>query len=124
MAVKIVDSVEEAICHINTNGSHHSDAIVTSNAETAELFFESIDSADVMWNASTRFADGNRFGFGAEVGVSTNKIHARGPVGLDGLTTYKYRIYGNGNTVGRDGPHLTAISKPVKKRRVEDLRKY
>ena len=121
MAVKTVDSVDHAIRHINSNGSHHSDAIVTANAETAELFFESIDSADVMWNASTRFADGNRFGFGAEVGVSTNKIHARGPVGLEGLTTYKYRIYGNGNTVGSDGPRLVPISKPTKKRTVRDV---
>lgn len=121
MAVKIVDSVDEAICHINANGSHHSDAIVTGNAKTAELFFESIDSADVMWNASTRFADGNRFGFGAEVGVSTNKIHARGPVGLEGLTTYTYRIYGNGNTVESDGSRLVPISKPVKKRTISDV---
>jgi glutamate-5-semialdehyde dehydrogenase len=122
MAVKIVESIDDAISHINSHGSHHSDAIITANSDTAEKFFESIDSADVMWNASTRFADGNRFGFGAEVGVSTNKIHARGPVGLEGLTTYKYRIYGNGNTVGSDGPRLAAIAKPLSKRRVEDVK--
>ena len=110
LALRLVDSLEEAIDHINTNGSHHSDAIVTRNPQTAELFMESVDSADVMWNASTRFADGNRFGFGAEVGVSTNKIHARGPVGLEGLTSYKYRVYGNGNTVSEDGPNLTPFS--------------
>ena len=123
LAVKLVDSVEEAIDHINHHGSHHSEAIVTSNPATAELFFESVDSADVMWNASTRFADGNRFGFGAEVGVSTNKIHARGPVGLEGLTTYKYRIYGNGNTVGQDGSRLVPVAKSVARKTVEDLRR-
>jgi glutamate-5-semialdehyde dehydrogenase len=110
LAVRMVDSLEEAIAHINDNGSHHSDCIVTSNPSAALKFMESVDSADVMWNASTRFADGNRFGFGAEVGVSTNKIHARGPVGLEGLTTYKYRVYGDGQTVGRDGPNLIPVA--------------
>jgi glutamate-5-semialdehyde dehydrogenase len=122
LAVKIVDSVQEAIDHINTNGSHHSEAIVTRDPIVAEQFMNSVDSADVMWNASTRFADGNRFGFGAEVGVSTNKIHARGPVGLEGLTTYKYRVYGSGNTVGKDGPNLVAVAdnkQPIL--RVENL---
>jgi glutamate-5-semialdehyde dehydrogenase len=121
LAVKIVESTHAAIDHINTFGSHHSDAIVTMNAITAETFFQSVDSADVMWNASTRFADGNRFGFGAEVGVSTNKIHARGPVGLEGLTTYKYRIYGNGNTVGADGPRLVPLASPANRKRLEDI---
>ena len=110
LALRLVDSLDEAIEHINSHGSHHSDAIVTMNPQTAKIFMESIDSADVMWNASTRFADGNRFGFGAEVGVSTNKIHARGPVGLEGLTSYKYRVYGNGNTVGEDGGRLVPFA--------------
>jgi glutamate-5-semialdehyde dehydrogenase len=123
MNVVIVDSLEDAINHINTLGSHHSDAIVTDNAKSAEIFMSSVDSADVMWNASTRFADGNRFGFGAEVGVSTNKIHARGPVGLEGLTTYKYRIYGSGNTVGRDGSNLVPIAKSHRKRTLDDIKR-
>lgn len=110
LAVKFVSSHQAAIAHINSHGSHHTDAIVTSNSAVAELFLEAIDSADVIWNASTRFADGNRLGFGAEVGVSTNKIHARGPVGLEGLTTYKYRIYGTGQTVGHDGPNLVPLA--------------
>jgi glutamate-5-semialdehyde dehydrogenase len=124
LAVKIVDSLEGAIDHINTNGSHHSECIVTANPDTAEIFMNAIDSADVMWNASTRFADGNRFGFGAEVGVSTNKIHARGPVGLEGLTTYKYRVIGTGNTVGKDGASLVPVAAPNKNVvRVDEINK-
>ena len=94
--VGIVMDVDEAITHINTYGSHHSDAIVTRNAERAEKFLRLVDSAAVYHNASTRFTDGGEFGMGAEIGISTDKLHARGPMGLEELTTYKYRIAGNG----------------------------
>ncbi|KAH8592767.1 Aldehyde/histidinol dehydrogenase [Bisporella sp. PMI_857] len=96
LAVKSVSSVAEAIAHINTHGSHHTDAILTSSELLAEHFMAGIDSAGVFWNTSTRMADGMRFGFGTEVGISTNKIHARGPVGLEGLMIYKYKIRGGG----------------------------
>ncbi|EHK24275.1 uncharacterized protein TRIVIDRAFT_31549 [Trichoderma virens Gv29-8] len=95
LAVKTVSSVDEAITHINTHGSHHTDSILTSDETEAEHFMNQVDSAGVYWNASTRLADGMRYGFGTEVGISTNKIHSRGPVGLDGLTIYKYKIRGN-----------------------------
>jgi glutamate-5-semialdehyde dehydrogenase len=94
--IRIVDGVDGAIEHIRTFGSGHSDAIVTQNYVTAEKFLNSIDSACVYLNASTRFTDGGEFGFGAEVGISTNKLHSRGPMGINDLTTYKYKIYGNG----------------------------
>ncbi len=96
LAVKIVDSLEEAIDHIELNGSHHSDGIVTTNETTAERFLAEVDSATVYWNASTRFTDGGEFGFGAEIGISTDKLHARGPMALEELTTYKYLLRGNG----------------------------
>ena len=99
LSVKIVSSPEQAISHINHYGSHHTDAIVTNNRETAEGFMRDVDSSSVMWNCSTRFADGFRYGFGAEVGISTAKIHARGPVGLEGLTIYKFKLRGKGQIV-------------------------
>jgi glutamate-5-semialdehyde dehydrogenase len=99
LSVKIVSSVDEAIDHINRYGSRHTEAIVAEDAETARKFMNEVDSAGVFQNASTRFADGFRYGFGAEVGISTSKLHARGPMGLDGLTTYKYKLYGQGHTV-------------------------
>jgi glutamate-5-semialdehyde dehydrogenase len=100
MTVKVVEDVREAIAHINHYGSHHTDSIVTENAAAADLFQNLVDSAGVYWNASTRFADGFRYGFGAEVGISTGKMPPRGPVGLDGLVTYKYKLKGNGHIVG------------------------
>lgn len=96
LAVKIVGSVEEAISHINNYGSKHSDAIITSNLQDAELFTRLVDSSTVYVNASTRFTDGGQFGFGAEVGISTQKLHARGPMGLKEITTTKYIVYGAG----------------------------
>lgn len=103
MAVKTVDSLEEAIRHINAHGSHHTDAILCEDPAAAEAFFVGVDSAGVFHNASTRFADGFRFGFGAEVGISTHKLPPRGPVGLEGLVTYRYRLYGGGHAAGEFG---------------------
>lgn len=99
VSVKLVDSVEQAISHINYFGSHHTDCIITENKENAVIFMEMVDSAGVYQNCSTRFADGFRYGFGAEVGISTSKLHARGPVGLEGMVTYKYKLYGDGHIV-------------------------
>ena len=99
LSVKTVESLDEAIEHINKYGSGHTDCIITQETENAEKFMNNIDSAGVYWNVSTRFADGFRYGFGAEVGISTNKTHARGPVGLDGLTIYKYKLIGKGHIV-------------------------
>lgn len=99
MNMKIVNSLDDAIDHIHKYGSAHTDSIVTENKANAQRFLNEVDSAGVYWNASTRFADGFRYGFGAEVGISTNKTHARGPVGVDGLLIYKYQLIGNGHIV-------------------------
>lgn len=100
ISIKVVDDLEEAVRHINTYGSHHTDCIVTVDEEQAEKFLRSVDSACVLHNVSTRFADGGEFGFGAEIGISTDKLHARGPMGLRELTSYQYRVRGNGQTKG------------------------
>lgn len=116
MAVKAVSSVDEAVEHINSHSSGHTDAIVTEDMAVAETFLRRIDSAGVYHNCSTRFADGFRYGFGAEVGISTNRIHARGPVGLEGLVIHKYRLYGQGHTAGDFGgqsPKRRFIHKPI-----------
>jgi len=98
IAARIVEGVEGAIAHIHDHGSHHTDAIVTEDARTARKFLNEVDSAIVLHNASTQFADGGEFGFGAEIGIATGKFHARGPVGVEQLTSFKYRVHGTGQT--------------------------
>jgi glutamate-5-semialdehyde dehydrogenase len=97
IGVKVVDSLDEAVNHINEHGSHHTDAILTSSAKAADEFVKRVDSASVMVNASTRFADGGEYGLGAEIGISTDKLHARGPMGASDLTTYKWVVTGDGH---------------------------
>jgi glutamate-5-semialdehyde dehydrogenase len=99
LSIKVVSGIDEAIDHINNYGSGHTDSIVTNDKANAVRFMNRVDSGNVFWNCSTRFSDGFRYGFGAEVGISTSKIHARGPVGLEGMVIYKYKLIGNGQTV-------------------------
>ncbi|HHW08531.1 MAG TPA: glutamate-5-semialdehyde dehydrogenase [Firmicutes bacterium] len=115
LSIKVVGGLDEAINHINKYGSGHTDAIVTQNKARAERFMSLVDSAGVYWNCSTRFADGFRYGLGAEVGISTNKIHARGPVGLEGLVIYKWRLYGSGQVVADySGEHARSyLHQPI-----------
>ncbi|EER18378.1 gpantothenate kinase 4, putative [Perkinsus marinus ATCC 50983] len=110
-SMHVVPDLDAAVEHINVHGSHHTDCIITADSKAADEFMRKVDSAGVYWNASTRFADGFRYGFGAEVGVSTNRIHARGPMGLEGLTICKYRLYGNGHTVTEYGDKLLPPSE-------------
>jgi len=117
LAVKVVNDIGEAIAHINEFGSHHTDCILSEDRESVKKFMGLVDSAGVYHNASTRFADGFRYGFGAEVGISTNKTHSRGPVGLEGLVIYKYLIFGEGQIVdsyAKQQSHFTHSDLPPK----------
>ena len=116
ISIKIVDSIEEAVEHINKYGSHHTDAIITEDKKSADYFLNFIDSSSVMLNASTRFADGFRYGKGAEIGISTGKIHARGPTGMEGMLIYKYILIGNGHKVS---DYVGANAKPYTHRKID-----
>ena len=98
ISVKVVDGLDAAIAHIETYGSHHTDCIITEDKAAAETFLAEVDSAIVLHNASTQFADGGEFGFGGEIGIATGRMHARGPVGVEQLCTFKYRVRGDGQT--------------------------
>jgi len=126
ISIKIVDDIDEAIDHINTYGSKHTDSIVTEDRRVALRFLEGVDSSSVMLNASTRFSDGYRYGFGAEVGISTGKIHARGPVGLEGLTSSKYYLLGDGQVVAAYlGPSAKRFThRPLQKRWRDMVREF
>eukprot|EP00736_Rhodelphis_marinus_P005924 Rmarinus@m.26326 len=113
MAIKVVDSITDAIAHINSHGSYHTDVIISEDKTAAETFMSRVDSANVYHNASSRFADGFRYGFGAEVGVSTCRTHARGPVGMEGLVIYKYRLYGDGHCAGDYSSGKTFKHEPL-----------
>ena len=115
VSIRLVDDLEAAIAHVNRHGSGHTDAIVTADRQAAERFLDGVDAATVMHNASTRFADGFRFGKGAEIGISTNKTHARGPVGLEGLVLYKYRLSGRGHVLA---DYVGPQAKPFTHRRL------
>jgi len=121
LSVKIVEDTDEAIEHINTYGSGHTDSIVTSNKQTALKFMNMVDSGNVFWNASTRFSDGFKYGFGAEVGISTSKLHARGPVGLEGLLSYKYMLIGNGQIVDDYANNRKTFKHVKLNKQIQDL---
>src|SRR6202022_738766 len=112
ITAKVVDGVEEAIAHIHNHGSHHTDAIVTEDEAAARKFLNEVDSAIVLHNASTQFADGGEFGFGAEIGIATGKFHARGPVGAEQLTSFKYRVHGTGQTRPGTPQRFQAKARP------------
>ncbi|MBN1184939.1 MAG: glutamate-5-semialdehyde dehydrogenase [Bacteroidales bacterium] len=116
ISIKVVSDIDEAISHINTYGSGHTDAIITTNKDKARKFMDIVDSGNVFWNCSTRFSDGFRYGLGAEVGISTNKIHARGPVGLEGLLIYKWKLIGSGQTVAEYGSGKSFTHKALNKK--------
>ena len=114
LSIRVVDSLEEAVAHINRYGSHHTDCIITTDRAHAEFFMNRLDSADVFLNCSTPFADGFRYGLGAEVGIATGKLHARGPMGMEGLCTYKYRLYGSGQTQSQlDSGEIKLTHRPI-----------